>query len=240
MEQKNEKKRIRILTAVLTAVLCLCILDTVLIVRLYSKTAGLEQNQEENREQISILKEQINDAFSSQLEDETQTFISLCDASHYNILFVGNSITRHEKSSYWWSEERSMASTSLEKDYVHLLTSDLKDYVYMLKSNAEKGINSYAFNFSIWERQAYDREETYSSLDPCLQNGKALDCVVIQLGENMIYDEDSTFSSDYSSLISHIKSKAPYALIITVGDFWADKNKDQIKKKLLRSRMFLM
>lgn len=42
-----------------------------------------------------------------------------------NLLFIGNSITKHGKCSYW-PGEWGMAASSPENDYVHLLVNKLR------------------------------------------------------------------------------------------------------------------
>lgn len=95
-------------------------------------------------------------------------------------------------------------------------------------------INGYAFTYYGWESQSNDREETYPLLDKYFKNGEYLDCVVIQLGENVTDagNENSTYEKDYKKLIEHIKKEAPNAKIVTIGDFWADATKDAVKSKV--------
>ena len=56
------------------------------------------------------------DEINPKLDEESQTFLDNCVDESYNILFVGNSITRHPLASYWWSKNRGMAATSPDKD----------------------------------------------------------------------------------------------------------------------------
>ena len=146
---------------------------------------------------------------------------------------MGNSITRHPLADYWWSDKRGMAATDQSKDYVHVAASELQAYgPARLKATADAAINFYAFNYSIWETQSNDRAETYPTLDKYLTKATNIDCIVLQLGEN-VYDT-STYENDYKALIAHIKEKAPKARIITVGDFWADLTKDTIKSNVAK------
>jgi hypothetical protein len=149
---------------------------------------------------------------SPSLDDEAKTFLADCDDDHYNILFIGNSITRHGITSYWWSDGRGMAATSQETDYVHQTESLLADKLEELKPGA-KGINGYAFNYSVWETNAHDRAQTYPVMDKYMTEGGELDVVVLQLGENVsdASADGSTYESDYAELIQHIKEEAPNA-----------------------------
>lgn len=124
-----------------------------------------------------------------------------------------------------------MAVTSLKTDYVHQTEALLADKLEQLKPG-EKAVNRYAFNYSVWETNSHDRAQTYPVMDKYMTQGKALDVVVLQLGENVSDDDadGSTYENDYAELIQHIKEDAPNAQIITVGDFWADDTKDAVKK----------
>ena len=61
----------------------------------------------------------------------------------YNVLFLGNSITKHPIASYWWNENSGMAASRTSKDYVHLVVNYLK--------SKKKSVNYVAYNYSIWE-----------------------------------------------------------------------------------------
>ena len=198
--------------------------------KLYRKVQSQVDTIEQSRERINALESRL-DELSPSLDDEAKTFLSDCDEDHYNILFIGNSITRHDITSYWWSDKRGMAATSLKTDYVHQTETFLADKLEELKPGAE-AVNGYAFNYSVWETNSHDRAQTYPVMDKYMTQGKSLDVVVLQLGENVSDDDadGSTYESDYAGLIQHIKEEAPNSLIITVGDFWSDKTKDAVKK----------
>ena len=194
------------------------------------KSTGQADTIELSRVKINTLEIRMEE-LSPSLDDEAKTFLANCDDDHYNILFIGNSITRHEITSYWWSDGRGMAATSQDIDYVHQTEKLLSDKLHGLKPVAET-VNGYAFNYSVWETNAHDRAQTYPVMDKYMTEGGGLDVVVLQLGENVsdASADGSTYESDYAELIQHIKEEAPNAQIITVGDFWADDTKDAVKK----------
>ena len=136
--------------------------------------------------------------------------------SGYNYLAIGNSITLHGKSSFWWNEI-GMAASDAKHDYFHLVVSHLEI------SNAE--VMAKAFNFSVWEVQGHDRDETLDFLDPYLS--QRLNLVTIQLAENA--SDLATYEEDYVSLIEYVKTKAPNARILVVGDFWSRGNRNELK-----------
>ena len=178
------------------------------------------QNDELNRQNDEL--NQINDELESQVEDlkqevdELQGRVSYSETA-FNYLAIGNSITIHRESDYWWSAS-GMAASRPENDYYHLVT----DYLRQIYPE----VGSYAVNFSQWEFQSYDRAETYSIIDPYLSS--ELDLVTIQLSENVT--NMSTFESDFESLIEYVKLNAPNARILIIDDFWDDGSKSEIKE----------
>ena len=191
-------------------------------------------------EGISSLQQQLYsanlrlDKISPSIDADAEKFIKNCDQKHYNILFIGNSITRHAYADYWWSDKRGMASSSLGKDYVHQTVKKLDSYgIESIKRGATDGLNFYAANCSVWEHNPNDREESYPVIDKYFPK-ENLDCLVLQFGENVADadDSNSTFESDYKTLIDHIKEELPKTQIITIGTFWEDEIREKVKKKV--------
>ncbi len=224
-------KHIRVFTVILAII--------VLIGALGAGYCGLKlyNKVQNNATTINSLQSQLIDfqsrleAISPSLNDEEQKFIDNCDESHYNILFIGNSITRHGLADYWWSENRGMAASEDSKDYVHVVKSELGADAQTLKTlkPSATAVNCYAKNYYEWEKQSKDRAETYSLIDKYFSNGNNIDCVVLQLGENC--DDTSTLESDYEALVNHIKNLASNSKILIVGEFWRDPDKDSAKKQ---------
>lgn len=67
--------------------------------KLYRKVQGQTDTIELSRVKINTLEIRMEE-LSPSLDDEAKTFLANCDDDHYNILFIGNSITRHEITSY--------------------------------------------------------------------------------------------------------------------------------------------
>lgn len=135
----------------------------------------------------------------------------------YNYLAIGNSITVHGLASYWWDDDRGMASTCDENDYVHRIKN------YLEYNNVTLNV----YNFSTWETVGTDRAEFLELLMPYLST--KIDLITIQLGENA--QDLVTWESDFEELITYIKGKAPEAEIVVIGDFWSNKNRDELKKQ---------
>lgn len=139
----------------------------------------------------------------------------------YDYLAIGNSITLHSVTDFWWSED-GMAASKPEFDYYHKIVQGLGD-----------DINSGVYNYSIWETQSHDRSETYLFLDKWLVEG--IDLVTIQLSENC--SSISTFSEDFKSLILHIKEKSPDSQIIVIDDIWSEEKHNLIEKVCIELKL---
>jgi len=137
----------------------------------------------------------------------------------YNYLAIGNSLTKHELTDFWWNEI-GMAATDADHDFYHLVVFELQNRNDKVKSKAVK--------FKEWEVESENRVDTYKYIDRYLY--KRLDLITLQLGENAT--DIITFEEDYDDLINHIKSKAPNATIIAVGDFWENEDRDEIKQRV--------
>ena len=123
-------------------------------------------------------------------------------------LVIGNSITLHHKSSYW-NSEHGMAATSQDKDFVHLLASNLEmEPVYL--------------HFSDFEVLAHDREQLLHLLDKYLDDKYSF--VVVQLGDNVA--DSTTWEEDYKALLAKLRTEIGTTCLITVGNFWENKKVD--------------
>ncbi len=134
----------------------------------------------------------------------------------YNYLAIGNSVTVHNTTSYWYNEV-GMAASDEEHDYFHIVLNYLK--------SIKHGAMGVPYNFSIWETLSHDRDETLQYLDHYLS--PLLNLVTVQLGENA-YDL-TTYQEDFVALIEYIKTKAPQARVLIVDDFWSYYNRAEQK-----------
>lgn len=167
------------------------------------------------------------DLVTPSYEDSARSFLSLSDSHHYNIIFIGNSITRHEFAKYWWSNKRGMTPSAIDNDFFHRVVSLLSDYLLRINPNSNFGINFYATNYSVWETQTNDRAKTFPLIDKYLVAGEWLDCVAVQLGENV--NDTSTIESDFTELLNHLHDMAPNARLIVIENFWRNDKVDTAK-----------
>lgn len=139
-------------------------------------------------------------------------------SSGFNFLAIGNSITIHEAVSYWPFDDRGMAASKAEYDYVHLVSNYLRDKY--------DDVRSYTYNFYAWEIMHYDRAEVLPMIDKFMSD--KLDLICIQLSENAANTD--SLKEDLEDLIDYIKPKCPNAKIIIIDDFWDSGVKHRIKR----------
>lgn len=142
---------------------------------------------------------------------------SLYEEDTYNYVAIGNSLTVHELTDFWWNE-CGMAATTKENDYVHQLSA-------MLKDKSEKEVEVNAIALKEWEKVPEGREEELHKLDDLLNEDT--DLVTVQLSDNAWDD----FEADYEKMLEYIKEKSPNAQIITIGAFWDISVKDSFIKE---------
>lgn len=174
----------------------------------------LYRHEQRQNAEIQFLSQEIN-----RLKSEITPPNCNWSTDGYNYLAIGNSITVHGYAEYWWDNDRGMAASTDEKDYVHLVKAHLED--------TGLPVTMYTMNFSAWEVNGNDRAEFLVNLDPFLSD--RLDLVTIQLGENATNID--TWLTDFSELISYVKEHAPNSQIIVVGDFWSLSNRDVLKRQ---------
>ncbi|SCY70345.1 SGNH/GDSL hydrolase family protein [Butyrivibrio sp. INlla14] len=179
---------------------------------------GIIRHEQRQNEQIEELRANIV-SLREELNALSKGDVDWLDDG-YNYLALGNSITIHGYATYWWNEI-GMAASDADHDYFHRVVNYLE--------TEYENVRGKAVNFTVWETQAYDRDETLVNLNPYLS--AKLDLVTIQLGENVT--DLSTYEKDYISLISYIKEKAPNAKIIIVGDYWNNDDRKQIKENVV-------
>lgn len=143
--------------------------------------------------------------------------------SGYDYLAIGNSITMHPRQSYW-PDAMGMGATLPQNDYYHLVSASLAATC----AAQGRAYNSAAFNYAIWEINYGKRAEVLYLLDPYLS--AELELVTIQLGENSIPDPNG-FAADFPALIQYIRTKAPNAKIVLIGNFWNNAVEETVKRQ---------
>ena len=225
---KNQKIALVILALVLTFISGICCgfflangsnrpaaeLESQISVSSFSDTS-VEQTTTSSSQETTTPSESENASFSESETTSNPGTVWLKDG--FNYLAIGNSITKHGISSYWWNEV-GMAASDAGHDYFHLVLKYLEE-----NNDKVKGVS---YNFYIWETQSHDRDEALSMLDQYLSPD--LDLITVQLGENA--SNLSTYQNDFLSMLQYLRSKSPDARILVIGDFWINENRDELKK----------
>lgn len=155
----------------------------------------------------------------SQLEHSDRvTFIG---SGKKRIMFVGNSITKHDiLPEIGWYESYGMAASCPQKDYVHLLiekTDGKTDASYCICQVAQ------------WERYYKNGEEMLAEFVSA-RNFEA-DIIVMRAVENSPLDgfDGEKFREEYKKLISYL-DKSGKAKVIVTTSFWRHAADDEIVK----------
>jgi hypothetical protein len=137
-----------------------------------------------------------------------------------HVLVLGNSITYHPITSYWWGEW-GMAASKMDQDFVHQLEKKLQ------RANGSSTVKGY--QIWDWERNhtVYDKSnfDTFFFMKP--------NVVIIRLGENVT--DLTNFDVSLQGLIDYVKKKAPDARIIVTGVFWTSEAKDAILSSVAKA-----
>lgn len=138
-----------------------------------------------------------------------------------NVLFLGNSITLHGPApKIGWEGNWGMAASSLEKDYVHIVTRALAKSSGATPKMLAKNI------------AAFERQYATFDLKQSLKDAFAFkpDLVVVAIGENVpklkTAEEKAQFQASVSKLLKELQSDN-HPTIIVRSCFWPDTAKDE-------------
>ena len=132
------------------------------------------------------------------------------------IAHLGNSICKHEITSFWWGFW-GMAATVRENDYVHRFLAKYQ--------TINASATTEALNIATWETNhtTYDKTQIDSTIDRS-------DLIVVRIGENVTYS--ASFKDEFRNLINYIIGKEPQATILIGGTFWYHAEKDADMKAI--------
>jgi alpha-galactosidase len=141
------------------------------------------------------------------------------------ILFVGNSITSHgPKADIDWHGNWGMAATSLDKDYVHLVTKALA---------SKQGATP-----TIMVKNVADFERNHVGYDIAGKFADAAafkaDLIILCIGENVpalkTPEAQTKYQERVTELLKTLKS-SPKATVIVRSSFWANAAKDSAMRQ---------
>lgn len=132
------------------------------------------------------------------------------------ILFLGNSITRHEpKTDIGWDGDYGMAASRPENDYVHALCRRLEEKGKHVIFKAE--------NIAFFERdpsaQTVESAATFQDFNA--------DAVIIRIGENVPDEKAEDFEKFMPSLIESFSDSR----VFVVSSFWKKETVENITEK---------
>ena len=171
----------------------------------------------------NISRDELNNTVSSKDQLKESQYVTFENISGNNdgikIMFVGNSITRHApKPDIGWFGDFGMAASAKEKDYVHIVISEVLNKHPNAKFCITQGAE--------WERDMMgcDLEKHYSA-----SRDFAPDIIIYRLGENIPNEglTEKVYCDGIERLISFLTSENPDAQIIYCTDFWFNKLKDE-------------
>lgn len=151
----------------------------------------------------------------------------ICDKTelnHIKIMFLGNSMTYHEKKEIiGWYNQWGMAASKEENDYVHKLASLLE------KNNIE--IDKCIVNMCEWERNYKDGDEVLKSGIYKAALDFNADIIILRFLENCPLDDfdKETFEKQLLSLIKYFNPNNKAKVILTTS-FWRHIGSEVIKK----------
>ena len=153
---------------------------------------------------------------SAQKQVQEKHYTEIFDnGGNLNILFIGNSITRHEpKAEIGWDNDWGMAASKKENDYVHVA-------VRLLEEKFGK-VNYCIANCGEWELHYFNDELIY---DWEKAKNFSADIVVVRLGENILQAKEKLLrepvAPHYRNMIKYF-ADSPTVKVITTGLFWRE------------------
>ena len=162
-----------------------------------------------------------NDVPASAQVQERNYIATFNRGGKINVLFIGNSITRHEpKPEIGWDYDWGMAASAKDKDYVHVA-------VKLLDEKLGK-VNYCVANCGEWELHYDDTEEQLPKWKKA--RDFQADIVVIRIGENIWQAKDkfqeNPILPHYKKMVEYFHVK-PTAKVIVTNLFWANAQIDQ-------------
>ncbi len=168
----------------------------------------------------------------NQLADDARVKIVREPGSQHKVLFVGNSITRHEpKPEIGWYGDWGMAASSEEKDYVHRVAAGLRK---------EYGAVDYCIaQMADWERD-YLRTTEILEQYYCAARDFGADIVVIRIGENVDRELNMKISWKpyYDQMIRFFAGESVKKVVVT-DDFWRSDAIDDIIREVAEENHYI-
>jgi hypothetical protein len=191
------------------------------LIDLYEKASNIQSEINNMNNEILALQ---NSTFVTDKVTGEKYKISIANGTLFaksnivkKVLALGNSITRHPITSFWWGDW-GMAATERSKDWVHQLQSHLQT----------KWQNAIVNALNIATFETNPLTYNFSDLDVYLTSD--VDVVIIKLGENVSNLND--YSLKFPLLINYIWSKVPTCDIIIGGMSWSNIERETMMEQV--------
>lgn len=141
----------------------------------------------------------------------------------YRVLVLGNSITYSpENPGIGWNGNWGMAASTIDSDFVHILTRKLKS-TNSANDLMSKNIAAFENNFDTYDINT--NLQTYRDFKP--------DLLILRIGENVTRKDDSVlFANKYVDLLNYFKTGNPNVKILAVGSVWPERGmSDRVLQK---------
>ena len=171
-----------------------------------------------------------NNTVSAEKQVQKSRYTEIFDnGGKLNVLFIGNSITRHEpKPEIGWNHDWGMAATKRENDYVHIA-------VRLLEKKYGK-VNYCIANCGAWELRYFD-----DGLICEWERAKNFpaDVVVIRLGEIIAQAKDKLslepVAPHYTKMLKYFVN-SPNVKVIITGLFWQQETIEKAIEQVAREQ----
>ena len=142
------------------------------------------------------------------------------------ILFLGNSITLHgPNADIGWDGNWGMAASSMEKDYVHLVTRAIEQHTKYAPEILVKNIADFERNYAQYDVDMQMKD--FFAFNP--------DLVILAIGENVpvLNSEEARakFKMGVMNIFRCIYAKR-HPLVVVRSCFWPDEVKDRLLKEV--------
>jgi len=141
------------------------------------------------------------------------------------ILFLGNSITLHgPKPDIGWTGNWGMAASSEDKDYVHLVASDVAKQAGAKPQIMVRNIADFERGYATYDVEGQMKD--LFAFDP--------DLVVLAIGENVpaldSEDAKAKFKAGVMKILACALAKR-HPLVVVRSSFWPDATKDELLRQ---------
>lgn len=158
-------------------------------------------------------------------------YVSISDnGGNLKILFIGNSITKHEPApEIGWHGNWGMAASCEERDYVHIILRELKKK-YL--------VDSCIVQCAIWERNFKNNEDILQKYYKSAHDFEA-DIIVVRIGENIKDIQDlAALKCAFEKMILFFQNERKAKIIIT-SLFWNKKSVNEIIKNIAEEHNYV-